>query len=181
MKKKLLQHHTPACVIVNAYGDIIYFHGRTGKYLEHAQGKSNLRITEMARQGLRYALSATLRKAAENNEKAVESGVRVETNGGHVHIDLTVQPFTEPSMKDHFMVLFTELPESLFDFEHKEEGAKEVPENEAARRIAVLEQELTELKGDHRTTQEELETSNEELEIGQRRDAFFQRGNPEHQ
>jgi two-component system, chemotaxis family, CheB/CheR fusion protein len=163
VKKKLLQHHTPACVIVTTDGDIIYFHGKTGKYLEHAQGKSNLKITDMARDGLRYTLAGSLRKAAKNNEKTVESGVRVKTNGGHVHIDLTVQPFTEPAMKDHFMVLFTELPESLFDFERKEEGAKEVPENEAARRIAVLEQELFDLKEDHRITQEELETSNEEL------------------
>ncbi len=163
VKKKLLQNHTPACVIVTAYGDIIYFHGKTGKYLEHAQGKSNLRITEMAREGLRHALAASLRKAAKNNEKAVKSGVRIKTNGGRVHIDLTVQPFMEPSMKDHFMVIFTELPESLFDFERKEEGAKEVPGKEAARRIAALEQELSDLKADQRTTQEELETSNEEL------------------
>ncbi|MFO7913357.1 MAG: CheR family methyltransferase, partial [Desulfotignum sp.] len=163
MEKKLLKNHTPACVVVSAYGDILYFHGRTGKFLEHAQGKPNLRITEMAREGLRHALSTALRRAVDKNEKAVESGVRVKTNGSHVHIDLTVQPFNEPAMKNHYMVLFTELPASYFDFESREKGAKEVPKNEAAQRIAALERELADLKEDYRTTQEELETANEEL------------------
>ncbi len=163
VEKKLLKNHTPACVIINAQGDIIYFHGRTGKYLEHAQGKPNLRITEMTREGLRYALAAAMRRAVENHEKAVESGVRVKTNGGHVHIDLSVEPFTESSANDQFMVLFSELPESFFDWEDKAEGAKEISEKEAAQRIAVLERELDDLKEDYRTTQEELETSNEEL------------------
>ena len=163
MEKKLLKHHTPACVIVSAYGDILYFHGRTGKFLEHAQGKPNLKITEMAREGLRHALSTALRKAVDNNEKVVESNVRVKTNGSHVHIDLTVQPFNEPAMKDHYMVLFTELPASFFDFESREKKAEEVPENDAARKIAALEQELANLKEDYRTTEAELETANEEL------------------
>ncbi|MEE4364550.1 MAG: CheR family methyltransferase [Desulfotignum sp.] len=163
MEKKLLQHHTPACVVVSAFGDILYFHGRTGKFLEHAQGKSNLKITEMAREGLRHALSTALRKAVDNNEKVVQSNVRVKTNGSHVHINLTVQPFDGPAMKDHYMVLFTKLPASFSDFDSRGENAEEVPKNEAARKIAGLEKELADLKEDFRTTEAELETANEEL------------------
>jgi len=33
-EKILIRDHTPACVIVNSVGEILYFHGRTGKYLE---------------------------------------------------------------------------------------------------------------------------------------------------
>jgi two-component system, chemotaxis family, CheB/CheR fusion protein len=162
VEKKLLKHHTPACVIVNAVGEIIYFHGRTGDYLEPAQGKPNLKITEMAREGLRYVLAATLRRAVEKNEKTVASGVRVKTNGSFVHIELSAAPLDDRDMKDYFIIVFNRLPDSLFRLEDKEKEAKEIPENETSR-IASLEQELEDLKENYRTIQEELEISNQEL------------------
>ena len=37
----LLQKYSPAAVLVNNKGDILYISGRTGKYLEPAAGKVN--------------------------------------------------------------------------------------------------------------------------------------------
>lgn len=36
------QNFAPAAVLVNSEGDILYFSGRTGKYLEPAAGKTNV-------------------------------------------------------------------------------------------------------------------------------------------
>ena len=49
----LLQTYTPAAVLVNDKGDIVYISGRTGNYLEPASGKANWNIFAMAREGLR--------------------------------------------------------------------------------------------------------------------------------
>ena len=48
---------------MNENGDILYIHGRTGKYLEPASGRATLNIFEMARDGLRLDLRTALRRA----------------------------------------------------------------------------------------------------------------------
>ena len=59
----LLQKYSPAAVLVNDKGDILYISGRTGKYLEPAAGKANWNIFAMAREGLRYELNRLFQKA----------------------------------------------------------------------------------------------------------------------
>ena len=59
----LLQRYSPAAVLVNNKGDILYISGRTGKYLEPAAGKANWNIFAMAREGLRYELADAFQKA----------------------------------------------------------------------------------------------------------------------
>ena len=58
-----MQRYSPAAVLVNDKGDILYISGRTGKYLEPAAGKANWNIFAMAREGLRYELADAFQKA----------------------------------------------------------------------------------------------------------------------
>ena len=60
----LLQRFSPAAVLINDKGDILYISGRTGKYLEPAAGKANWNIFAMAREGLRYELSSAIPEGA---------------------------------------------------------------------------------------------------------------------
>jgi two-component system CheB/CheR fusion protein len=53
----LLQSHSPAAVLVNDGGDIVYISGRTGRYLEPAAGKANWNIHVMARPAIRAQLA----------------------------------------------------------------------------------------------------------------------------
>ena len=55
-QEQLLERFAPPAVIVTANGDIVYFHGHTGKYLEPSPGKANLNVFAMAREGLRYSI-----------------------------------------------------------------------------------------------------------------------------
>ena len=50
----IVQRFSPAAVLTNDKGDILYISGRTGKYLELPVGKANLNIFAMAREGLRF-------------------------------------------------------------------------------------------------------------------------------
>ena len=59
----LLQKFSPAAVLTNAEGDVLFISGRTGKYLEPAAGKANWNIHAMARDGLRQELILALPKA----------------------------------------------------------------------------------------------------------------------
>ena len=92
----LLQRYSPAAVLVNNKGDILYISGRTGKYLEPAAGKANWNIFAMAREGLRYELADAFQKALRQKGAVTLKNLKVGTNGGTQSLDLTVQPLAEP-------------------------------------------------------------------------------------
>jgi two-component system, chemotaxis family, CheB/CheR fusion protein len=155
---RLLKDHTPACVIVNQNHEIVYVQGRTGKYLEPAEGKLSVKVTEMAREGLRFPLLSALRSAGENKDQPIrQHGLSVKTNGEYQSLDLTVKYIHQTALKDCIMILF----QDRFDMERR------CPEcNDAGtdgERIAELETELMRVNQDYRGALEELEASNEEL------------------
>jgi two-component system CheB/CheR fusion protein len=59
----LVRKFAPAAVLVTAQGDIVYFSGKTGKYLEPAAGKANLNLFAMARTGLSQPLNEVFYRA----------------------------------------------------------------------------------------------------------------------
>jgi two-component system CheB/CheR fusion protein len=154
----LLKEHTPACVIVDQNYGIVYVHGRTGKYLEPAQGKFNVKITDMAREGLRFPLLSALRKAGEEKDRPIRRpSLSVKTNGGNQSIDLTVKRIDQAPMNGCLMVLFEERPESDSRTQASPAGCPD------EHRIEELENELMRVNQDYRGALEELEASNEEL------------------
>ncbi len=157
----LLQTFTPACAVVNLEGDVVFTRGRTGDYLELAQGRPNLNIADMAREGLRFPLIAALRKAREREGWVQETGLRVPTNGDHRWVDLKVRRFTRAPLKDHLVVVMETGREP--GKTPPREGGATTPEDLKAGRIQELEQELLRLRQEYRSAREELETSNEEL------------------
>ena len=156
----LLEEFAPAAVVVNDGGEIVYTQGRTGRYLELTEGKPNLNITDMAREGLRFSLLAAIRRAREENATVREEGIRVKTNGDHQMIDLVVKAFDRPPLRDALMLVFEPRPRPTEKAETAEdENGK--PNDRA--RIETLEHELMRVRQDFRSAMEELETSNEEL------------------
>ncbi|MFO7962657.1 MAG: PAS domain-containing protein [Desulfobacterales bacterium] len=151
----LLTSYTPACVVVNPEGQILFIHGRTGKYLEHPQGKPSLNLLDTAREGLRYALASALRKARSSGEEVRHKRLRVKTNGGHQDLDLVVKSLSEPAPLNHtFMVLFEDMEDQDEPRPEAQGKAEQVPE---------LERELQKVRQEYQGTLEELESSNEEL------------------
>ena len=87
----LLQQFSPASVLVNDKGDILYITGSTGKYLAPAAGKASMNLFSMAREGLRGELPVAFRKAMQTTEKILIRNVRVGSNGGSLYVD--VKPY----------------------------------------------------------------------------------------
>jgi two-component system CheB/CheR fusion protein len=160
-EQALLAHYTPACAIINERCEVLYIHGRVGKYLEPAPGEASLNILRMAREGLRLELTAAIRKAVAQKEAIHYRGLRVKADGETHRLNLMVQPVLEPaSMWGLMLVIFEDVPPEN-DLE-----VVGVPENQIAdkdQRIVELEQELRAKEEYLQTAIEELETSNEEL------------------
>ena len=158
-EKIILQNYSPACVIITGNGDIVYIHGRTGKYLELTDGEAKMNIFEMAREGLQQELPALIRNVLSNKKSLTAEEVKVKTNGRARLINITVKPIKEPAeMQGSLLVIFEEVPQK------KTSKAKKIPyEKKSGKLIKELERELKSTKENLRSTIEELETSNEEL------------------
>ena len=160
-ERALLDKYAPPCVIVNHKGDILYAHGRTGKFLELASGSANLNVYEMAREGLRLELNSAVRRCNQQKRPVTLEGLQVKTNGSYQPINLTVRPLRDrdDQLGTLTLVAFHELVG-----QKAPKGRKVAhPGKISLKRIAELEQELKFTQESLQTTIEEMETSNEEL------------------
>ena len=172
-EQALLDHISPAAALVDARGDILYLHGRTGMYLEPTPGESGINnILKMAREGLQRGLTLALHKAVADKTREVCSGLRVKTNGDYTLVDVTVRPLAPalnpPGEAPLFLVVLDEaLLVSPSQAGSPDDSEEKAPSNgftgDAQKHIAILEQELRAKEEYLQTTNEELETSNEEL------------------
>lgn len=168
-ERALLQGFTPAAALVDARGDLLYLHGRTGQYLEPAPGESGIsNILKMAREGLRYDLGSALHRAAATNTTVQCPGLRVKTNGHYILVDLTVSPISNlPAGRDSrptlFLVSIQTPPASGPALDASSTPAVEALPAGAEARIAALKRELQVREDFLSATNEELEATNEEL------------------
>ena len=160
-ERLLLGRFVPASVIVNERGDISYIHGRTGIYLEPAPGRPRNNLLEMAREGLRLALAAALRRASRQTSEVVSESVRVKTNGGFTMVEVVVSRIADPeSIRGLFVVTFRPSPHRPpLPARRRNSAAGGLPPG----RAEELEQELMFTKESLQSTVEELQTTNEEL------------------
>src|SRR5205823_2846762 len=90
-EKLLLQSYAPACVAINKQVEILYVHGRTGKYLEIPAGEPNLNIIRAAREGLKMEVANAIRKVISLRKPARYEGLEVRTNGGFETVTMNAQ------------------------------------------------------------------------------------------
>ncbi len=161
VQRVLLTHFAPPTVIINPKGDIFYIHGRTGKFLEPAQGQANLNIFDMAREGLTFELNNLVSRAAVLNEEVTAQNIKVKTENGLVHAKITVTPLREPDqLKGMLMVALDDTPPPKTT-----KKGKDKPEENFLKdaRLAELEKELLYTKQRLQNTIEEMNSSLEEL------------------
>jgi len=156
----VLQRYSPPAVFTNDKGDIFYISGRTGKYLEPAAGKANWNIFAMAREGLRFELADAFKAALGKHESVAVQGLMVGTDDGGQCVDLTIQQLDESGpLQGLVMIVFTDVASPVAA---KAAGRRPKPPVRGAR-LAELEQELLQVRGEARATHEEMQTSQEEL------------------
>ncbi|TCO07284.1 chemotaxis protein CheB [Natronoflexus pectinivorans] len=156
----LLSQFSPAGVLVNENGDILYISGRTGKYLEPAVGKANLNIFAMLRPGFQSDFAIAFRNATTKKETVVLHNVIIGTNGGSITLNVTIQWIHKPEpLYGKLMIIFTEIPKSTDEKPLKKQGKK----TPSTAREAKLEEELQHTREEMQNIMEEMQTSQEEL------------------
>ncbi len=177
MDQLLLAHYAPAAVLVNAEGDILYFSGHTGKYLEPSAGKVNLNIYAMAREGLRQALTGSIRLALQHNTEVHLNGLQIIGESGTHTINVTVQAIEQvPVLRGKVIIVFTDVA-TVRTRKRTAKLAQPEAVQQAQLEIQALRDEMQflqkELKAGHEESQlanqemliskEEMQTMNEEM------------------
>ncbi len=157
----LLQAYSPAAVVLNNNGDIVYISGRTGKYLEPAAGKANWNFHAMARDGLRAPLATALKQADAHNAPLQLRGLAISEQDSAQRVDVTVQALREPTaLRGMTMVVFRDAVGEAAD--------KQDPTTSVDFSLAAIQQqyqdEIQQLREETQASKEELQSSNEELQ-----------------
>ena len=159
----MLNQFTPAAVLINTDGDILYVHGRTGKYLEPAAGKANLNIHAMAREGLRHELANAIKQAQLKPEPVIVPNLTVGTNGGRQMLNLTVLAIVKPdTLLGTLLVVFNEL--AMPKSRKRQKPGDNVELQSVTAELQQTREQLQTLHEEMQSSQEELKSSNEELQ-----------------
>ncbi len=164
----LLQQFAPASVLVNENGDILYFSGQTGKYLEPAVGKANLNIFAMLRPGFQSEFAIAFRRVTMQKETAELHNVKIITNGNSITLNVTMQWIHKPEgLFGKLLIIFREVFNTVDNKSPSKRGKQtlvNIREKELEEQLKICQKEVQSIMEEMQTSQEELKSTNEELQ-----------------
>jgi chemotaxis methyl-accepting protein methylase len=156
----ILQRYVPATVLTTDKGDILYFRGQTGKYLEPGAGKANWNVFAMAREELRFALVSAFDKALRQETPVTVAGLRVKANGSEHFVALTIQKIAEQEpLQGLVMIVFSDVLAPSTGVAAGRSGKASTRDA----RLRAFERELQHAHGDLLAARAEMQTSKEEV------------------
>ena len=164
VEQVLLKKHSPAAVLLNAHGDILYIHGRTGTYLEPAAGKANWNIHAMARDGLRYEVADLLKRALAERGMVGKHGMLLQDGAAapHLALDLTAESLSEdPALAGLVLLTFASAP---LPQDRPRSRSKNPRVAELEQQLAQARLEIQAVRDEMQASREELKSANEELQ-----------------
>ena len=157
----LSQSHLPPCVIIDDQADIIYVHGRIGRYLETPEGKTSINVLEMARADLKTALKTAIRKTKSERQEAIIKNLQLQQDGVTIKLNLSVRPLPKHQTGQSGLMLVT-FAEDTAAKSQTADKSKRQNRSSKGQELIKLEEELQFTRENLQATIEELETSNEE-------------------
>lgn len=169
-EQTILQEFSPAAVLVNEQGDIVYINGRVGKYIEPASGKANWNIHVMARPPIRAQIAAALRQALQEHGTIEVRGLRLDDDV-HISLNVTIKAMQEQkALAGLAMIVFRDVVEQspVKRSRRRSGAAADAPTAEELQRckdeIHALRQEMGASAEELQAANEELQSTNEELQ-----------------
>lgn len=173
----------PPAVVVNDRGEVVYVHGRTGRFLEPASGPTRNQLLEMARPGLRAPLSKALQEVTGGVSDHVSQEVQIQTDGDTERVGLEVQRIRTPAALAGFrlVVLHPTTGTDAAKAPREARGPETDSEDTGSggkKTEARLKREVEYTRQDKQAAVKELQSANEEL---QSMNEELQSMNEEHQ
>ncbi|MGC2063423.1 MAG: chemotaxis protein CheB, partial [Thermodesulfovibrionales bacterium] len=160
IRQALLNHFAASVVLVDRKGQILQFHGQTGKYLNMPATEPNLNLMEIVKEGLATKLRLAMYSAIQDGKNVLLDQVQITRDDDSPFVRVTVAPTSKfGEVEPLLAVIFEDItrpsgPVSL-----------QVQSGESETVIKQLEDELRVTQQELQSTIEELQASNEELRV----------------
>lgn len=156
--KILLESYTPASLLLNERGEILYINGKTSLFMQINSGEAVFNIHRLAKEELKYALGNALHQAWEQKDKIEVAEIKIKENNQVYLVGFRVDYITEEPLQDLLLVTF-------YDHGPLKKNRRVSKTIDPLRGGAVeeLEKELIYTKQQLHSTIEQMETSLEEL------------------
>ncbi len=160
IRQALLSHFAASAVLVDLKGQIIQFHGQTGKYLNMPTGEPVLNIRDIAKEGFSPRLLGAMHKAAQAGKTVVLDSVPVTRDKSGPFVRVTISPASRHGDGPPLLaVIFEDAPRPPVP------AAEHLQGSESETVVKQLEDELRATQQELQNTIEELQGSNEELRV----------------
>ena len=156
--QQVLDRFVPACLLLDASGQLVHIFGEASRFLELGRGRARLDVLRVVRHSLRGALSVALHRLPEVGEPIIHREIYVDEIGEVV--DLRVERLDPSRSGDRPFVIVGFITVGRVDDETRE---TERPGRQDGR-ITDLQAELDYTREHLSATTEELTASNEELQ-----------------
>ncbi|HUP56389.1 MAG TPA: PAS domain S-box protein, partial [Bdellovibrionota bacterium] len=159
--ESLLRGFAPPAFVINEQGEIVFYSGRTGKFLEPPTGSPSNNLFDVVLRPIRPELHALVHKSIKSKAETSHPALTFEHEGMVQRLHLTVRPLPEPvDGHDLYLVIFQE----SMPAKPKEQAIQEgivLQSTDAI--VQQLEAELRDTREHLQSTIEEVKSSNEEL------------------
>jgi two-component system CheB/CheR fusion protein len=153
--KVLLDQYTPAAVVVDRAGEIVYYHGNTAEFLAHPRGEPTRDLLQLVREELRGAVRSALHRAVAQGGPVHVRDTTFGDGDDRRRVEVTAAPLENRASSTYFIVSFAERPDRRADPADDSLSGDE--------RSELLDDELTRVRDDLQRAVEELQSSNEEM------------------
>ncbi|MCJ7490265.1 MAG: PAS domain-containing protein [Thermoplasmata archaeon] len=185
-KAALLKSFAPPAVLTDESGEIIYVYGDTGRYLRPAPGHANLRVTDMACEGLQFELRKAIKDVISKKKPVVKKNLKARMKDRTETVDITVRPMNEREGGSRMLMITfqnvqqpppvksvstrrSDSPELKRHIEELEQELSQAQINlqDTVERLQAYNEELMSTNEEYMSTNEELQSTNEELQTSQ--------------
>jgi two-component system CheB/CheR fusion protein len=156
---RLLEQYAPPSVIINENHDIVHISEKAGKYMQVKGGEPSNNILKLIRQELRLDLRTALYQAVQKQSNIEIKQLTVQTNGHAENINLHIRPVLSASDTARGFILIVFEPS---EEKHTDDSVQIFP-GKTEPLTLQLEEELTTLKAQVRSTNEHFEVQTEEI------------------
>jgi PAS domain S-box-containing protein len=160
IRQAILSHFGAGVVLVDRKGQILQFHGQTGKYLNMPTGEPNLNLLDIAKEGLAMRLRSALHAAINDGKPVVLEPLALRPEEGGAFVRVTIAPLPRRGESELLLaVIFEDVPRPEFP------NAQPAQAGGSDTAVRQLEEELRALQQDLQSSIEELQSANEELRV----------------
>jgi two-component system CheB/CheR fusion protein len=159
---ELFDCYAPPALVVDEHGEILFFVGKTDRFLERPTGAPTHNAFELIARNIRPEAHALVHRAITTRKEAVHPNLTLESSAGLVlKVDLVVRPLPALVNNTHaYLLVFREVAPARSPEQAEREG---VSIHSPDLVVHQLEAELRDTRAHLQSTIEEVKSSNEEL------------------